>query len=67
MSNERHRETAEGPILEIHMQSHDYECGLCGVHVGGPGGWCLMVVGSGGGILVCEDCSRKHPDGEVEP
>ncbi len=52
-------------ILEIRMQYHDYECGLCGAPVDGPGGWCLLVAGMGGGISVCLACHDARPSGEV--
>jgi hypothetical protein len=56
-----------GPILEIHMQSHAYDCRLCGAPVPGPGGWCLMVRDSGGGILVCQTChDAAPPSGEID-
>lgn len=56
-----------GPILEIRMQQNNYDCQLCGAYVEGPGGWCLLLRGVGGGILVCRECHDRHPGGEVDP
>ncbi len=78
MTHHSHRETPQGPILEIRMQSGGIDCSLCGKadeHCWGVPVFNGDVVSNdfpfwmwsshGGSQPVCRRCYAKHERGEI--